>query len=123
MDTLANTEPDTTPIKITVEVRQLNRKELGINPAVIDENYLKRFYNCEPRPEKILVKHERPRTPWIFPVSIWATYGYNYDDETEEFMDECFEHDFNRCNFIKDCKTESVHEELHDYLKKHYKLM
>ena len=76
---------------------------------------------CEPRPEKILNKFIKPRTPWIFPNSIWAYYDFEYNDVNENYLDKCFEFDFNRCQFNKDFKDDSLLMNLKTYLREHYR--
>jgi len=65
------------------EIYKVGKKEITVNLKVIDITYRNLLHFCEPRPEKREEKSERPRTPWTFPVSIWAGYGYKYEDDTE----------------------------------------
>ena len=51
---------------------------------------------CEPRPERTFNKFIKPRSPWIFPISIWASFDYKYEDEPETLIDEVFNNDFSR---------------------------
>ncbi len=54
------------------------------NKNVINVDYFTQLMYCKPRPRKDTEIIIRPKTPWSFPVSIWAThYDYNYEDETE----------------------------------------
>ena len=65
---------------------------------------------------------KRPRTPWTFPSSIWAYYGYDYEGEPESAYNNAFEFDYNRCNFSKDKDLSSDDEfELKNILKNKYK--
>ena len=66
----------------------------------------------QPRLEKIIDKLLKPRTSWAFPISIWAYYGYEYEGISQEYLDHCFELDFNRCQFNKDFKDEESLNEL-----------
>ena len=77
--------------------------KVEINPDVIlaESGYIKNIKYCVPRPEKNMLK-KRPRTPWSFPTSIWAYYGYEYEGEPESVYNNAFEFDYNRCNFSKD---------------------
>ena len=92
--------------KITIKVDTLSRMPVKVNQNVINENYMKTILFSEPRPEKIIDKFVKPRTPWSFPISIWAYYGYEYDGISEDYLNDCFEFDFNRCQFYKDFKDE-----------------
>ena len=76
---------------------------------------------CEPRPERILNKFIKPRTPWIFPNSIWAYYDYEYNDVSESYLDKCFEFDFNRCQFNKEFKDEDLYFKLRSFLRERYR--
>ena len=66
--------------KISIEVDTLCKMHIKYNNSVIDEGYRKLIKFSEPRPEKIIDKFVKPRTPWSFPSSIWAYYGYDYND-------------------------------------------
>ena len=76
---------------------------------------------CEPRPERILNKFIKPRTPWVFPVSIWAYYDYEYNDVPESYLDKCFEFDFNRCQFYKEFKEDEMFNKLRNFLRERYR--
>ena len=91
---------------ITIEVRTISKINVKVNKNVINEDYRKTITFCEPRPEKIINKFIRPRTPWTFPISIWSYYDYEYDDVPESYLDKCFEFDFNRCQFNKEFKDD-----------------
>ena len=91
---------------IAIEVRTISKINVKVNKNVINEDYRKTITFCEPRPEKIINKFIRPRTPWTFPVSIWSYYDYEYNDVPESYLDKCFEFDFNRCQFNKEFKDE-----------------
>lgn len=82
---------------------------------------------CEPRPERQLNRFIKPRTPWTFPVSIWATYyDISYEGEKSQVLSDAFEHDFERCQmntFIKNEElTTQVKEILRDYYPKMYNI-
>lgn len=104
--------PITALSKIPVEPNYLNVDSLWIN----------HLHYCHPRPKKDKEKIERIRTPWTFPISIWAKlFSYEYNGEGEEIMTNAFEYDFNRCAFHKDFKNEeSSLEELKEYLRSNY---
>ena len=107
-------------------ITKLAKTEVKINPEVItidDGNYLKMISHCQPRPEKKLNLKKRPKTPWSFPISIWAWYGYDYNGETESTYNNAFEFDYERCKFSKDKDlVDSQDEEnLKNILKTNYK--
>ena len=68
-------------------ITKVAQTKIEINSDVIINNkesfdYNKNIKFCIPRPEKIKKIKKRPRTPWTYPISIWAWYGYKYDGET-----------------------------------------
>ena len=107
--------------KITIIVDTISKIPVKINQNVINENYMKNILFSEPRPEKIIDKFVKPRTPWSYPISIWAYYGYEYEGISEDYLDECFEFDFNRCQFNKDFKDEESLNELKKFLRERYR--
>ena len=106
---------------ITISVDTMSKIHVNYNTNVIDENYRKLFKFCIPRPEKIINKFIKPRTPWSFPISIWAYYGYDYNDVSNYYLNQCFKFDFDRCQFQKDFKTEESLDELKAFLKERYR--
>ena len=107
--------------KITITVDTISKLHVKVNHNVINENLTKSIEFSEPRPEKIINKFVKPRTPWSFPISIWAYYGYEYEGISEEYLDQCFEFDFNRCQFYKDFKDEESLAELKRFLREKYR--
>lgn len=63
---------------------------------MISENYDCKLLYCKPRPEKKKRVIHRPRTPWTFPISIWAAYDYSFEGDSEDYLNEVFEYDFKR---------------------------
>ena len=106
---------------ITIEVNIISKIIVKVNKNVINDEYRKLINFCEPRPEKILNKFIKPRTPWIFPNSIWAYYDFEYNDVNENYLDKCFEFDFNRCQFYKEFKDDNLLMNLKTYLREHYR--
>ena len=107
--------------KIIINVDTISKISVKVNQNVINENYMKTILYSEPRPEKIIDKFVKPRTPWSFPISIWAYYGYEYEGVSEDYLDQCFEFDFNRCQFNKDFKEEESLLELKKMLRERYR--
>ena len=107
--------------KITIIVDTISKIDVKVNHNVINENLNKNIFFSEPRPEKIVNKFVKPRTPWSFPISIWAYYGYQYEGISEEYLNECFEFDFNRCQFYKDFKDSESLTELKIFLRERYR--
>ena len=114
------TEPDKNEI-IKVKVQYISKQIIKINRNVLNEDYRKNIKFTEPRPLKIINKFVKPRTPWTYPISIWAYYGYDYEGDSEEYLDQCFEFDFKRCQFEKDFKDEESYNELKLMLRKRYR--
>ena len=106
---------------INITVDTLCKMNIKYNNKVIDDNYRKFFKFSVPRPERILDKFVKPRTPWSFPVSIWAYYGYDYDGISNSYLNQCFKFDFDRCQFSKDFKTDESLDELKLFLKERYR--
>ena len=106
---------------ISIYVDTICQMRVKHNNNVIDENYRKLFRFSVPRPEKNINKFIKPRTPWSFPVSIWAYYGYDYNDVSNAYLSQCFKFDFERCQFQKDFKTEESLDSLRLFLKERYR--
>ena len=107
--------------KISITVDTLCKMNIKYNPHIIDSNYRKLFKFSVPRPEKNLNKFVKPRTPWSFPISIWASYGYEYNDIPASYLNQCFKFDFERCQFFKDFKSEESLDSLRLFLKQRYR--
>ena len=107
--------------KIIITVDTISKIQVKVNRNVINEDFRKTIAFSEPRPEKIINKFIKPRTPWSFPISIWAYYDYEYDDVPESYLDKCFEFDFNRCQFNKEFKDEESLNKLKEFLRIRYR--
>ena len=106
---------------ISIEVRTICKIIVKVNKNVVNEEYRKMINFCEPRPERILNKFIKPRTPWVFPNSIWAYYDYEYNDVSESYLDKCFDFDFNRCQFNKEFKDDDLYYKLRSFLRERYR--
>ena len=107
--------------KIDITVDTISVMNIKFNKNVINDEYRKNISFSEPRPAKIIDKFVKPKTPWSYPVSIWAYYGYDYDGVSEDYLDKCFNFDFNRCQFEKDFKDEASYLELKEFLRERYR--
>ena len=107
--------------KISIEVDSICKMNIKYNKNVVDEGYRKLIKFSLPRPEKIIDKFIKPRTPWSFPSSIWSYYGYDFEDYSEAYLNKCFKFDFDRCQFQKDFKTEESLDLLRAFLRERYK--
>ena len=107
--------------KISINVDTVCKMNIKFNKKVIDDGYRKLIKFSEPRPEKIIDKFIKPRTPWSFPSSIWAYYGYDYNGVSDKYLNQCFKFDFDRCQFQKDFKTEESLDLLRAFLKERYR--
>ena len=116
---IINNENNENEKKVTIHI--LGKRNIEKNYKVIDEDFLKVIKYCEARPGKIKNKIIKPKTPWSFKNSIFYFCGYNYEGESEELINECFEFDFTRCEFNKIIKSEKQIEELKIYLRNYYK--
>ena len=108
-------------MKKEIIVRFIHKKSIRENFKVITDDFVTNLKYCEPRPERKFDKFIKPRPPWTFPQSIWYYYNYNYEGETEDTINKCFEHDFQRCHFEKDFKKESDLQKLKTLLRNNYK--
>ena len=108
-------------VNATIIVNTISKIKISYNKNVINEDYRKMIKFSEPRPEKLKNKFIKPKTPWSFPKSIWAYYGYNYEGETEEYLNKCFKFDFDRCQFSKDFKSDSSYLILQEMLRARYR--
>lgn len=130
--TAVNADDDVTKLKvgfveperkseIKVLVPQVAKKQIKVNHNVINDEYRKMIKYTEPRPVKIIDRFVKPRTPWTFPVSIWAYYDYKYNGDNEDYLDQCFDFDFKRCQFHKDFNTDEKFNELRSFLRSKYR--
>lgn len=98
--------------------------EMSVEPyeGILTEEYTSKIKFCVPRPEKKIKTKVRPRTPWIFPDSIWAYFGYSYDGFQEESINDAFEFDYERGKIANDKDIKSSEEEglLKSYLRQYY---
>ncbi len=110
-------------------ITKVAQTKVEINSDVIINNkesfdYNKNIKFCIPRPEKIKKIKKRPRTPWTYPISIWAWYGYKYDGETDETINNAFEFDYNRGQYNKDKDiNEEQNNELKEFLRGKYRFI
>lgn len=107
--------------EISILITHLGKKIVKVNHNVINDEYRKMIKFTEPRPVKIIDRFVKPRTPWTFPISIWAYYDYQYNGDTQDYLDQCFEFDFKRCQFYKDVKEEDKFLELKSFLHERYR--
>jgi len=102
----------------------LGKINVEINFNVINEKYQNMLKYCEARPEKKLNKFIKPRTPWSYAISIWASfYDLKYEGETSEYISDVFEHDFERCQMNNFIKNEEMTNEVKRVLKSNFKKM
>ncbi len=95
-----------------------------VNSHVVNDQYQKQMKYCEARPERQLDRFIKPKTPWIYPVSIWATYfDMLYEGERDELMMEAFEHDFERSQMNVFIKNEELTAQIKEILRKFYRKM
>ena len=107
-----------------IRIKNIGKIEVKLNNNVVDENYQKLIKFCEARPSRNLENFIKPKTPWVFPVSIWSTlFDLKYEGEREEILNDAFEHDFERCQFITFIKNEDIVAELKKQLRVYYKNM
>lgn len=104
------------------KITSLSKTTVHPNFKNLDNLWINHINFCVPRPSKELEEVVRVRTPWSYPISIWARqFNYLYDGESEEVINKAFEHDFKRANFHKDMKNDSENLALlKDYLKNYY---
>jgi hypothetical protein len=106
-------------------VNSVNCKSISQNSYNLDDMWINHLHFCYPRPLKEEDLIVRQRTPWSFPISIWARqFYYDYEGEGDEAYFAAFEHDFNRCNFSKELKNDqNLVDDLKILLWDYYKKM
>ena len=104
-------------------INRVCRKNIEFCATNIDSNCMNQLKHCIPRYEKKVKEVIKPRTPWSFYVSIWNYFDYLYEGDTEDFIDEVFEHDFSRINKNREGKLEENVIECRHVLRKHYRKM
>lgn len=121
----ANQLTQSTTSKQIAQVSCVGKIYINHNFKNLDSLWIKHLNHCHPRPRKDEEFIARPRTPWSFPISIWAKqFYYEYEGENEESFIKAFTYDFNRCNFAKDLKNDTeLLESLKEYLRSLYKKM
>jgi len=56
---------------------------IDMNSKVVDSEYNPLIKHCLPRPVMKETKKKKPRTPWTFSISIWASlYDYDYKGDS-----------------------------------------
>ncbi|MCQ2819743.1 MAG: hypothetical protein MJ252_20960, partial [archaeon] len=106
--------------KITIPISDIAIKTVSVNHQVINELYRSNLRYTQPRPVKIINRFVKPRTPWTYPISIWAYYDYDYEGDSEDYINKCFEFDFERACIYKDIKDSDKLEEVKKYLRTKY---
>lgn len=107
-----------------IRIKNLGKVSVELNHHVINDDYQKMLKFCEARPTRTLDHFIKPKTPWNFPISIWATlFDLKYDGDRDEILNDAFEHDFERCQMNVFVKSEEVVAELKEYLRGYYKNM
>ena len=104
-------------------INTVQKENVIINPDVIDSNvYVKQIKYCVPRPEKKHLKKKRTRISWEFSMSIWAFYGYLYEGESAQKINNSFEFDFKRGQYSidKDLRETKNLLELKKLLRNYY---
>jgi Ran GTPase-activating protein (RanGAP) involved in mRNA processing and transport len=105
-----------------VRIKFLRKINVEMNNKVVDKNFFKMFNYCDPRPEKNVFQFTKPRTPWNFTKSMWASYEYKYEGEAEGLIDQMFEFDYNWGGFNKEIAEDPEGmKEVKKYLRSNYK--
>jgi hypothetical protein len=98
--------------------------EIEINYNVIDDSYNKMLKFCEARPDRIVDRFVKPRTPWSYPISIWKSYyDIPFEGDSYEYLSEVFDHDFNRCQMNNYIKNDEATNEIRKLLRSNYRKM
>jgi Ran GTPase-activating protein (RanGAP) involved in mRNA processing and transport len=96
-------------------IKKVGNIHVDINRNVLDEYNRKTMKYCLPRPKRNFNKFIKPRTPWTFAISLWANFNYEYEGDSEQYIDEVFENDFSRVLKDKD--------EIRPILRENYRKM
>ena len=98
--------------------------DIEINYNVIDDGYNRMLKYCEARPDRIVNKFVKPRSPWTYAISIWKSYyDIPYEGASYEYLSEVFDHDFNRCQINNYIKNDEVTNEIRKLLRANYRKM
>ena len=108
---------------ITKNISKLCKKYSELWTNIIDSSYKKYLEYCEPRPQKKIDINFKPRTPWIFQISIWYSYEYNYDGDSKEYLDKVFENDFSKISKNRDGEIDETIMECKKILRDNFKNM
>ena len=82
-------------ISKTILIRNYGIRNISPNDSVITPDYQSNLKYSVPRPEHISSRAQNI-IPWKFDDSIWYSCNYNYEGETDEFIEKIFEFDFSR---------------------------
>ena len=107
-------------ISKTIYIKNYGIRNISPYNNVITHDYQSNLKYSIPRPENSSSRAAN-QIPWKFSDSIWNTCNYNYEGETDEFIEKIFEFDFNRFNYNDIFIKESEFMSAKDLLKKYYR--
>ena len=106
-------------ISKTILIRNYGIRNISPNESVITPDYQSNLKYSVPRPEHTSSRAQNI-IPWKFDDSIWYSCNYNYEGETDEFIEKIFEFDFSRGEYDLVFLKESEFIEIQHILKQHY---
>ena len=104
----------------TIYINNYGIRNISPNSSLITQDYQSTLKYSIPRPEKISARIVKIIS-WKFTDSIWHACSYNYEGETDVFIDKVFEFDFNRAEYDSIFIKESEFIEAKNILKKNYR--
>lgn len=103
---------------LIVNIPKLNYHESSyLKKSLINEEFLQKMA-VKPRPEpKFPIQRIRPKTPWDFNKSIFASYR----SDTKDLLNRCFDIDWDNSKIAKILKNDPNLEEIQEFLRTQYR--
>ena len=107
-------------ISKAISITSYGIRHITPNCNVITHDYQSTLKYSTPRPENASSRAANI-IPWQFSDSIWGACNYNFEGETDDFIDKIFHVDFNKGEFDNLFIKESEFIAARDLLRQHYR--
>ena len=107
-------------ISKTIYINNYGIRNITPNNFVITHDYQSTLKYSTPRPEKTSSRAAKI-IPWQFSDSIWCACHYNYEGETDKFIEKMFDFDFRRGDYDNIFIKESQFIEAKNILRQNYR--
>ena len=107
-------------ISKTIYIKNYGIRNIVPSNKIVTDDYQSTLKYSTPRFENDL-SSTRDSIPWQFSDSIWSFYKYNFEGETDEFLKEMCEFDFNRGEFDLAFIKENDYNDAKNLLFENYK--